>query len=638
MSNKRTHSPDFKALFEYSPDLYLVLDPEFNIVDASNAYLKAAMVEKTNILGRNIFDVFPDNPNDPNATGVQNLRASLLRVLKNKTPDTMAVQKYDIQRPIDQGGGFEEHYWSPINTPVLDQKQQVVYIIHRVQDVTELMRLKQLGTEQSKLTAALRHKTEKMQIEIVHRAQEIQNTNQQLRLLIDELAAKEKQQEHEAQFDALTSLANRRYLLDKMKSIIEKRDEDDTKFAILFLDLDRFKLINDTLGHKIGDIVLQTVAKRLNSVIRENDIACRLGGDEFVLLLDQIPNKATVTRVARRILKKIKDPIIIENHKMYVSTSIGISLCPDDGHDEQTLLQHADIAMYYAKKTRNRCHYFTADMAKVIKNKINIENILRDAIENKKFVLYYQPEISFQNGKVCTIEALVRLPCQDGSLLSPHQFLSVAEESNLIIPMGEQILYLACSQYQQWLTQAPKEFKDFIPKLAVNISTRQLEEGGFMTMVKSILDKTGFDPHNLELELTEGSLLHSIETAKTVIADLKALGISIALDDFGVGFSSLNYLRQFPIDTLKLDQSIVRNITLDDVDSDIIASIIDMSHAIGLSVVAEGAESEKQIQFLHQHQCDKVQSYYFAKPMPMEMMSDFLLKNMHWEFGNIKTI
>jgi diguanylate cyclase (GGDEF)-like protein len=329
--------PDFHNFLQSIPDLYLLLNPKFEIVAVSDAYLHATMVKREEIIGRGIFDIFPDNPNDLKATGVTNLRSSLNRVLKNKAPDAMAVQKYDIRRPAAEGGGFEERYWSPLNSPILDKDNQVIYIIHRAEDVTEFIRLKNIETEHKQHLV-------KMEFEIFQRAQEIQATNKKL--------------ENLASYDDLTGLANRNQLTNKIKKYLSSAKENNSSFAVIFLDIDQFKLINDTLGHKTGDVLLQIIGKRLAYNVKESDIVARMGGDEFIILLNEITTISEVTRIIEKILIEIKKEISIDNHKLYMSASIGISLFPQNGQDEITLLKHADIAMYRAKQLGRNGYQF----------------------------------------------------------------------------------------------------------------------------------------------------------------------------------------------------------------------------------------------------------------------------------------
>lgn len=449
-----------------------------------------------------------------------------------------------------------------------------------------------------------------------------------LRMAKNKLEQKNIELEQIAYYDPLTGLANRQHLLSSMKEWLSNT-AGQSKLAVLFLDLDRFKLINDALGHKIGDMLLQIIAKRISNVIQAGDIATRLGGDEFIIMLKRVTDNVGATKVAKRILRRLNEPVTIEGHKLFVTGSIGISIWPDDGTDEQALIKHADIAMYCAKKAgRNNYQFFNYDMVHRLQDKLDIENLLREALEQDKLMMHYQPQYDLRTGRMVSIEALLRLPTRDGGILYPNQFLPVAEETGLIKPVGERAFELACMEYKQFLHNIKKHNHPI--KLAVNFSSQQLEEYDFIQTVQSIIQKTRVTAKQLEFEITENSLIRSMENSERIILQLKEMGVSITLDDFGVGFSSLNYLRQLPLDTLKLDPTLIKNVPADKVDSDIVSSIIHLSHAIGLSVVAECVEAEHQIQFLNQHQCDKVQGYYFSKPVAIGAVINLLEQKTPW--------
>lgn len=626
--------PTTLEILQSTPDLYLILDPEFNIIELSEAYLRATMIQREAVIGRNIFDVFPDNPADPTATGVKNLKTSLQRVLKNKKPDTMAIQKYDIRKPESEGGDFEERFWSPINSPILNDENKVIFIIHKVEDVTDLMRLKQSRAEQNKIAEALRTHLGEMEIEIYHRSKEIQATNQQLEMANDEL-------KHIALHDSLTGLANRELLARQIKAIVTTTQKIQRKLAVLFLDIDKFKLVNDTLGHKVGDHLLQIIAKRLMGEVHASDLVARLGGDEFVILLKNVDDREDIEKIAKRILAKSTEPIVVDGHKIFVSSSIGISIFPDDGKDEITLLKYADIAMYHAKHAgRNNFQFCTTGMINDIQQKVSLENRLRDALQHERFILHYQPQIDLKTGEMTGIEVLLRLLDAEGGLIFPSKFISIADETGLIVPIGEWVLRTACMQYKQWeqafFTNANLSLHPI--RLAVNISARQLKEADFVDNVKKILTETGFTPSNLELEITENPIISDIMGSANTLQQLKEIGAHIALDDFGVGYSSLNYLRQFNIDTLKIDQSLMTHVPAESVDGEIISSIIKMAHAMKISVVSEGAETKEQIDFLIKNHCDKVQCYYFSKPLSAENMTKLIidiLKNPKFGFEDL---
>lgn len=589
-----------------TPDLYLILDTQFYILDVSNAYLKATMVRREDIIGRNVFEVFPDNPNDPKANGSKNLRASLEKVLKNKKPHTMSIQKYDIRKPKEEGGEFEVRYWSPINTPILDKNNKVSCIIHRVEDITDYIYIQ-------KARKNLQSHLNQMEVEIYNRSVEIHETNKQLEEANAEL-------KHLVYFDGLTGLANRKYLSQQVEVLLNSSTEN--KLAFLFLDLDKLKQVNDTLGHKVGDQLLQVVAKRLKGQVQSTDIISRLSGDEFVIVLKNIKDKYDIEKIANRILRKIADPIAIDQHRLHISASIGISVFPDDAHDEITLLKHADIAMYQAKQKANGSYQFcTTQMIHDVHQKVIVENNLRTALVNQQFEIYYQPQMDLKTGKISGLEALLRLKDQHGSIVLPSHFLSVAEESGLIVPIGDWVIKTACEQFKIWEEKFP-HFNNI--KLGINLSPRQIQEANFVQRIKSILDNLSFQYSNLEFEITETPILKNIENSTQILKQLKKLGIKIALDDFGIGYSSLKYLRQFNIDTLKIDPSLMKNVPLDEVSTEILLSIMKMAHVMNIDVIVEGVENEDQILFLKNHHCDKIQSYFVSHPLKTDEVAGFL--------------
>lgn len=623
-TSQKTSSIDALAILRSAPDLYLILNPEFKIIEVSDSYLKATMVQRKEILNRVIFDVFPDNPDDPTANGVKNLKASLESVLKNKVAHTMSIQKYDIQRPKSHGGGFEERYWSPRNSPILDEDGNIRYIVHRVEDITDFIRLKKIGFKQQKLTHELKERTDKMEIEIYQRAKEIHEANQQLQVANAKL-------EKIAHIDILTDLANRKYLTLELTKNLMLAKQNKHKIALMFIDLDQFKLINDTLGHRVGDLLLKIIAQRLTTTVQTKDVVARLGGDEFVILLNDIKDAKDIDQIAQRVLSRIKEPIQIENHKLFVSGSIGISVYPDSGEDEITLLQNADIAMYFAKQSgRNNFQFCTAEMIRFIQKKMDCETELRHALADNKFILYYQPQIDLQSGEITGIETLVRLQRENGKTALPGEFMTIAEESGLIVPIGEWILRNACEQYKHWQLNDKSNIR-----LAVNYSPRQLREPDFLQKTFNILKETKMNTHQIEFEVTERPIIQNMATCAKILRDLKNAGVRLALDDFGVGYSSLNYLRQFNFDTLKIDRSLLQNIPADDTDSEIIASIINMAHAMQIEVIAEGIETPEQTRFLRTHFCDKIQGNYFSTPLSADEMTKLLLEKKNWKLVDI---
>ncbi|MHB1949197.1 MAG: two-component system response regulator, partial [Gammaproteobacteria bacterium] len=413
--------------------------------------------------------------------------------------------------------------------------------------------------------------------------------------------------EEKSRYDALTGLASRKFLTEQIKQILAEDHTSSQEMAILFLDIDQFKFVNNRLGYAIGDQILQIVAKRLKNEIKSNDIVSRIGGDEFAIVLRDI-NQSDVRKIADRILKNLAKPIIIDKHELVLSNCIGISLFPSNGKDEVTLFKNADIAMHYAKHTgRNNIQFCTSQMVSTVQHEVCMKNYLHDALHLNKFFIFYQPQIDIKSGTIIGIEALLRLQGANGNMILPEKFISIADETGLIVPIGEWLLFTACAQFKSWneILRKNVTYQNRPIKLAVNLSARQLIEDNLVESIKRILKKANFSPAQLELEITESPIIADVESSAEVLSQLKEMGISIALDDFGIGYSSLNYFRQFKIDTLKVDQSLIKNIPENKIDSEMIISIIKLAHSLEINVIAEGVETEEQMQFLIIHGCDK---------------------------------
>lgn len=421
-----------------------------------------------------------------------------------------------------------------------------------------------------------------------------------------------------AYHDPLTELPNRSLFQDRLETTLVNAANQQRLAAILFLDLDRFKLINDTLGHTIGDLLLKQVGYRLQTCLRSQDTVSRQGGDEFLILLD-VSTQAEVTDTAERILQALATSFLIEEHEIYITPSIGISLYPFDGNLAEVLLKKADSAMYQAKrKGKNTYQYYNSVLDTVSYDQLEIERHLRKALERDEFVLYYQPQIDIGSNKVRGIEALIRWEHPTLGLVSPAQFIPIAEETGLIVPMGEWVLREACRQNKAW-----QELGHQPLTVSVNLSIRQFYQSNLLTMVSSILQDTGLDPRYLELEITE-TMTMDINTATNILHELKKLGVRIAIDDFGTGYSSLNYLKNLPIDCLKIDQSFVRDLASNSSVKNIVVAMIAMAHNLNLHVIAEGVENEEQLQFLRINGCDQAQGYYFSKPIERSSFEAYL--------------
>ncbi len=428
---------------------------------------------------------------------------------------------------------------------------------------------------------------------------------------VTESRAITEEMSHLAQHDILTDLPNRLLLKDRINQAIAAARRNNTKVAVLFLDLDGFKNINDSLGHAVGDNVLQSVAKCLVRCVRKSDTVSRQGGDEFVVLLSEIKQPSDAGITARKILAGVTASHKIELQSLQLMASIGLSTYPEDGQDAESLLKNADTAMYEGKKRGpNNYQFFDQDMNTRIIERQRTEADLRGALEHQEFVLHYQPKINLQTGKITGAEALIRWLRPDRGLVSPLQFIPIAEESGHILVIGQWVLREACRQAQAWIDSGLHA-----TPVAVNVSSLEFRSEGFLDSLRAILKETRLDPRYLELELTESVLMQHAESSALVLGALKSIGVRLAVDDFGTGYSSLSYLKRFPIDCLKIDQSFVRDIATDTDDATIVSAVITMSKSLRHCVIAEGVETEEQLTFLQAYGCDEAQGYYFSKPV-----------------------
>ena len=418
-------------------------------------------------------------------------------------------------------------------------------------------------------------------------------------------------------YDTLTGLPNRTLFLDRLKQSLAQAVREGQQLAILFLDLDRFKIVNDTLGHAIGDKLLTCVAQRLRDCVREGDTVARLGGDEFVILLSSLhEQKQGFAMFAERILATLSRPVKISGRELFTTTSIGIAVFPVDGRTVGTLLQKADLAMYAAKDLgRNTYQFFSAEMNVRAQEKHDLVVKLRRALDNDELHLVYQPILDLQEGEITGIEALLRWEHPELGSVPPARFLPVAEETGLIFPIGDWVLREACRQARQWQQEG-------LPKMriAVNLSGRQFTLPNLVDSIERILAETGLDPNLLEIELTESILMEGAEETILTLTDLKVRGINLSIDDFGTGYSSLIYLKHFPIHRIKIAQEFVRDIPGDKDDAAIVEAIIGMGHSLNLQVVAEGVETRAQLEFLRDRQCAEMQGYFFGPPMLPEQL------------------
>jgi diguanylate cyclase (GGDEF)-like protein len=418
---------------------------------------------------------------------------------------------------------------------------------------------------------------------------------------------------HLAQFDVLTDLPNRVLLQDRLAQAMSLSERSGKKFAMMYLDLDHFKHINDSLGHEFGDDLLRQVSKRLLEVLRHSDTASRIGGDEFVILLPEVSNPSDVGEVASKILSAVAKPYRIKSELLTVTVSIGISVFPDDGREIENLKREADIAMYQAKKeSGNSYRFFSRAMDEMAVKRARLDADLRKDLGGPRFQVHYQPIVDAKRGTVVAMEALVRWNRTDGRLESPSEFIPYAEESGLIVPLGLQVLRQACRDYRELSVLYSNGVR-----MSVNLSAKQIMSPDFVQTVRDCLAESSIDPTCLEFEITESALLNESKLVAEGLAFIESCGIGLALDDFGTGYSSFGYLKRWKVNTLKIDQSFVRNILEDQDDREIVTSMVLIGKTLGLSVIAEGVETIEQKDLLEQVGCDELQGYYFARPRPM---------------------
>ena len=422
-----------------------------------------------------------------------------------------------------------------------------------------------------------------------------------------------------ATHDEMTGLANRTLFQELLSNAIATGNRYGRRFAVLFIDLDRFKIINDSLGHEGGDQLLKEMAARLKANVRESDVLARFGGDEFVLLANEVPDRATASLIARNLLLLTMKPVRIVGQQCRVTASIGVAMYPEDAADVNALMKHADMAMYRAKEEgKNGFQFYSPSIGAVSEKRLQFEAGLRDAIGHDELSLHYQAKVDIGSGQIRGVEALLRWTNAEFGEVAPAQFIPIAEESGLIVPLGLWALRTACAQAVAWLEQG-------LPPLsmAVNLSPRQFLDPGLVESIRRALVDTGMPPNMLELEITESVMLHDIETAVKKLMAIRALGVKLAVDDFGTGYSSLSQLKRFPIDSLKIDRSFIKGIPTDKDDMAITEAILALGKTLGVTIVAEGVETLEQQNFLRRHACHEMQGFYFSRPIPPEQFADF---------------
>ncbi|GAA0181137.1 hypothetical protein SH2C18_37110 [Clostridium sediminicola] len=429
---------------------------------------------------------------------------------------------------------------------------------------------------------------------------------------------------YQAFYDSLTDLPNRLLLKERMELEIAHAKNTEQKMAVMYLDLDRFKLINDTLGHDIGDKLLKEIANRLKNCVHSDDTVTRLGGDEFVILISRIIREEDVAKIANKILEAIRETIVINNHELYLTSSIGITIYPDGGNDYESLVTNADVAMYRAKeKGKNNFQFYTPALNDKALERLALENSLRRAVEYEEFIVYYQPKVNTENENIIGMEALIRWQHPNWGMVPPQKFIPLAEESGLIVPIGEWVLRTACVQNKAWQNAG------FPPlTVAVNLSIRQFELQDLTKMISNVLEETGLEPKYLELEITESIAMKNVEYTLKVINELRELGVKFAIDDFGTGYSSLSRLNSFSVNTLKIDRSFVCKIDGEKNNSILASTVLALGKSLELGIVAEGVETEEQVKFFKKNKCDEMQGYYFGKPMSSQDFEKLYCENL----------
>ncbi len=507
----------------------------------------------------------------------------------------------------------------------------------RLKEVEELSNLILLRKQAEK---ALEKVRDELEDKVKERTRELVSINKQLKKEIEERKKVEKEIRYLAFYDSLTGLANRMLFMDRLNEAIKKAVRKGNRFALLFLDLDHFKRVNDTLGHQAGDLLLQGVAENIRKIIRKSDSATRLtplkkkellvarfGGDEFSILISDIREPDDAAQVARRLLNSIPTTYQLDSHEeVSVTTSIGISVFPEDGNTAEDLLKHADMAMYHAKsRGRNTYQFFTETMNQVVLERFSIERDLKKALENGEFILYYQPKLRLSDKKITSAEALIRWNHPRQGMIPPGKFIPVAEESKIIIDINRWVFKEACRQVKKWKTSGRDDLS-----VSVNLSGYKLNSQNIVKYLKDTLTSVGLDSKSIEIEITENILLKETKETISTFNAIKALGFKIAMDDFGTGYSSLSYITSFPVDTLKIDRSFVMNAMSEQNNQVIIKAIIAMGHSLGKKIIAEGIETEDQYHFLKECGCDEGQGFFFHHPVPADEFEKLLARDSLW--------
>jgi len=546
---------ELNQIFDMTSDAMCLIDNDFNVVRANKNYARLSGYSLAEIEGKKCHAIFP--------SANCNTPSCSLNIIKSGKE----IIEYEVERTNQDGGTV--YCWTTAKA-FRSARGNVIGILGSFKDVTEV----RIAEEKIKFMAS---------------------------------------------YDALTELPNRYKFNDFLKKSLEGRRGIEQTLAVVYIDLGRFKNINDTMGHSYGDLILKLASDRLKSCIRKTDTVARSGGDEFLILIDNT-TKEDVAKIADQIVKSISQSFTVGDYELFTSPSIGISMYPGDGSDEETLIKNADLAMCLAKqKGRNNYQFYLANLNETSVRQFKLETGLRKALKNKEFVLHYQPQIELKTGKIVGLEALLRWNSPELGMVSPLEFIPLAEESGLIIPIGKWVLENACRQNKIWQDEGSTPIR-----IAVNISARQFQDGRFVDTVFKVIEETQLDPAYLELEITE-SFMQNIEELNLILKQLKVLGVGIAVDDFGTGYCSLSILRDLPVDKIKIDQSFIRNMASDQNTSALVKTIITMGHNLNFKVTAEGVEDFTQLSFLKDNKCEFGQGYVFSKPLPADEIKKMLI-------------
>lgn len=558
---------DFKNIIQTSHnEIYIISSEDLNYLYVNDGALNELGYSNSELLQMNVYDVNPD------------LTPALVRKLKYEEEIHSKVINRTIHKRKD---GSCYHLQSVINKTIY--KEQEVYVVFAT-NITSLVQAEKL------------------------------------------LKMQKKELNYQANHDVLTKLPNRMLFQDRLSQTILTSIRNQEKFALLFIDLDQFKKINDSLGHHIGDEVLIEASIRLKSVLREEDTLARLGGDEFTIIIKDVKNIQGASIVAQKIINIMKESIRIKSHTLFISSSIGISMFPDDSKTEENLIKYADTAMYKAKdEGRDNFQFYSADMTNQAFERVILESSLLIAIKEEQFVVYYQPQINAKTNTITGMEALVRWIHPQIGMIEPAQFISIAEESGLIVDIDIIVMKQAMEQFALWHAQ------DLNPGLlSLNLAMKLLNKDEYISMLLNVMNSINFQAKWLEVEVTEGQIMQNPNRSIKKLEELSSLGIEIAIDDFGTGYSSLAYLKKLPLDKLKIDQSFIRDIPRDEDDVAITKAIIALGTSLNLSIIAEGVETLDQKEFLMQNNCHNIQGYFYAKPMPANEITELLKKGTQW--------